>query len=242
MSESKQTEKKKEERKQPSLPEFVRPASEEVPNSVVQLIEHMDEEQILREMKGEFLKNFVYRFTHKGKEIVNLSYAGIREAIRRRGHTKILEWRVEDDGKRYKAVVKMHDLVNNIETLGAASCEKGKPFAFRMAINKAERNAWGKMIPTKLWASLIDEFIKRGERKAKPVVPTTKRDIMFAVAPAKEGEDLRFVELADSWEIYCVHFLEPDAWQAVNDSLKERFGAEWISIGTDSHWLIKKKR
>lgn len=209
---------------------------------MVQLIERMDEDQILREMKGDFLKNFVYRFTHKGREIVNFSYAGIREAIRRRGHTKILEWRVEDDGKRYKAVVKMHDLVNNIETLGAATCEKERPFAFRMAINKAERNAWGKMIPTKLWASLIDEFIKRGEeRKVKPGGPT-REEIMFAVAPAKEGQDLRIVELADSWEVYPVHYIEPKAFRAIHDSLKERFGAEYISAGPDTRWLIKKKR
>ena len=237
MSESKPEEKKE----QPSESETVVAGErhEEVPASVVQLIERMDEEQILREMKGEFLKNFVYRFEHKGREIVNLSYAGIREAIRRRGHTKILEWRVEDDGKLYKAVVKMHDLVNNIETLGAATCEKDRPFAFRMAINKAERNAWGKMIPTKLWASLIDEFIKRKERKVKPGGPT-REELMFAVAPAKEGEDLRFVELADSWEVYPVHYIEPETWRLIHESLKERFGAEYISAGPDTRWVIKK--
>jgi len=237
------TESKSEQKKdKPNKPETVVASekTEEVPASVVQLIERMDEEQILREMKGEYLRNFVYRFEHEGKDVVNLSYAGIREAIRRRGHTRILEWRVEDDGTRYKAVVKMHDLVNNVETLGAATCEKDRPFAFTIAVNKAERNAWGKMLPTKLIASLIDEFLKT--REAKQAGGPTKEELMFAVAPAKEGSDLRFMELADSWEIIPMHYLGEEPWRAINNSLKERFGSEWISAGADSHWLIKKKR
>lgn len=144
-----------------------------VPPEFFQLSERQDETQILAEMRGELLDAFVYRINLRGREIVNLSYAGIREAVRRRGGVEILEYKVEDVEDEFRALVKARDHVNQIDTLGASTCKKTAPFAYTIALNKAERNALRKLIPEKLLALLIQEYQKsHPQRILKPEAPT----------------------------------------------------------------------
>jgi hypothetical protein len=130
------------------------------PPEFFRLSELQDEKQIIEEMRGEYVSSFVYRFTAGGKEIVNLSYAGVKEAIRRRGGVDIVDWKIEDVDDEYRVVVKARDRVNMIECLGAATCKKSAPFAWVLAVNKAERNALRKMIPEKLIVILVKEYQK----------------------------------------------------------------------------------
>jgi len=216
-----------------------------LPKEIYEYIERMDEDQIIRAMKGELLRSYVYSFEVQGRKVTGLTYAGVRQAIRSRGHTMIIPCpccnkaaHIDEDGKLYKALVRMRDLVNNIEVIGAAVCAKELPFAYTIAVNKAERNAMRKILPEKIVVQLIEEYLR--QLKVKPAGPT-KEELMFAVAPAKEGEDLRFVELADSWEVYPLRYFEREEWRRIHESLAERFDAEWLSAGADSHWLIKKR-
>ena len=120
-------------------------------------------------MRGELLDQFVYRMNLRGHEIVNLSYAGIREAIRRRGGVEIMEFHVEDIDDEFRALVKCRDHVNQVDVVGASTCKKSLPFAYTVALNKAERNAFRKLIPEKLLALLIQEYQKsHPQRILKP--------------------------------------------------------------------------
>jgi len=139
----------------------------DVPVQVFQQMDRLDENQILAEMRGELIEEFVYSIQLGGKEVTNLSYAGVKEAIRRRGQVEQLEVRGFEDEKEYHALVRLRDLTSRVDVLGAASAEKNKPFAYVLAFNKAERNAFAKLIPAKLIAALIHEYTER--MKPKPV-------------------------------------------------------------------------
>jgi hypothetical protein len=123
-----------------------------------QAMDVADEGQILAEMKGEnFLPEFVYQFQQGGRTITSLSYTGIKEAIRRRGNYTIVDYKIEETADKYRAIVKIHDNEKRIDALGASEADKSKPFAYVLALNKAERNAYAKLIPAKYFAELIAE-------------------------------------------------------------------------------------
>ena len=63
------------------------------------------------------------------------------------------------------ALVKVRDRENRIDVLGASSAEKSKPFSYTLAVNKAERNAFAKLIPAKWFAVLIEEYLQRKQSK-----------------------------------------------------------------------------
>jgi len=141
----------------------------ELPVKVFQDLEKRDEDQILAEMRGEILEDLVYDITIQSRRVTNLSYAGIKEAIRRRGHVEILEYRTEETDKEVRAILRVRDLDNRIDVLGASSAAKDKPFGYTLAVNKAERNAFAKLIPARWLAVLIDEYlIRRREEEAGP--------------------------------------------------------------------------
>src|SRR5208337_3198621 len=154
------------------------PETKQLPTETFQEMDRRDEGQILAEMRGEQLAEYVYSTRIEGRQVTNLSYLGVKEAIRRRGHVEILEIRTEQDDKEFRAIVRVRDQDNQIDVLGASTCEKTKPFAWTLAVNKAERNAWMKLIPSKWIAALISEWISRqgGSNATTTVVTSRSRD------------------------------------------------------------------
>lgn len=132
-------------------------------------LDHRDEQQILQEMEGEtILGEMVYHATIQGKTVTALSYAGVKEAVRQRGRVEILSCEVTETEKEYRALVRVRDHRNRIDFLGASTADKSLPFAWVLAVNKAERNAFAKLIPAKLLASLVDAYLKRQSHKDDP--------------------------------------------------------------------------
>lgn len=182
-----------------------KPQASSLPVTAFQAMDHRDEDQILAEMRGEILKDMVYSYKLGEETVTNLSYAGVKEAIRRRGHFEILEVRTEETPEEIRALVKIRDKENNIEVLGASSAEKSKPFAYTLAVNKAERNAFAKLIPVKWYATLIDEYLK--QMQTGPVV------IDVEAAPVQRTEDeayavpitVQTMELAGLTQTLLVH-------------------------------------
>ncbi len=126
----------------------------------------------MQELQGELIDSYVYRFQYHGKEVVGLSYAGVKEAIRRRGGVEILDFAVTESETEYRAIVKVRDHIKRIDVVGAATMKKSEPFAYTIVINKAERNAWRKLLPEGLMARVIREFQKRKkQRTVEEVTP-----------------------------------------------------------------------
>jgi len=156
----------------------------QLPVEVFQTMERRDENQILAEMRGEFLEELVYDIEIGGRRVTNLSYAGVKEATRRRGNIEILEVRTEESDNEIRALVRVRDHDNRIDVLGASAAEKSKPFAYTLAVNKAERNAFAKLIPAKWYAVLIDEWLQRhGHKPAQPQPTTPVRKTAETVVP-----------------------------------------------------------
>jgi hypothetical protein len=141
---------------------------QQLPVEVFHEMERRDESQILAEMRGELIEDLVYSVDIQGRRVTNLSYAGVKEAIRRRGNLEILEVRTEETSDEIRALVRVRDHENRIDVLGASSAEKKKPFAYTLAVNKAERNAFAKLIPARWYAVLIDEYLERMKGKVPP--------------------------------------------------------------------------
>jgi hypothetical protein len=216
--------------------------------SPYQLMEAKDEDQILAEMKGEFLSQFVYSFRQGNRDITNLSYVGIKEAIRRRGHYQIIEQIISEANGKIRALIKVHDLVNDIDVLGASEAEADKPFAYVLAINKAERNAFAKVIPAKLIAEMIAEKLGKTPKEAERS-PKTPKD----VTPEKESEQVPVSYQLNSWikpEVYAnldisevggnivlkpKERLEGADFKAVC-AAAEHFNGKWVSV--DGVWVI----
>jgi hypothetical protein len=149
---------------------------------IFQVLDHRDENQILAEMRGEILEDLVYDVTIQGKRVTNLSYAGVKEAIRHRGNVEILDVHIEETDKEIRVTIKMRDLQNRIDVIGASSVEKEKPFAYILAVNKAERNAFAKLIPAKWLATLIDDY------RTKKTQVQTQSKIPENVTPTPQKE------------------------------------------------------
>jgi hypothetical protein len=217
-------------------------------------METKDEEQILSEMKGEFLQNYVYSFTQGNRTITNLSYIGIKEAIRRRGHYQIIEQTITEVGGKIRALVKVHDLINDIDVLGASEAEADKQFSFVLAVNKAERNAFAKVIPAKLIAEMIAE--KLGKKTETPKEVERSQKMPKDVTPEQlkqEGEQVPVSYQLNSWikpDLYAnltideqgsdiilkpkERFEAPD-FKAICAAV-EHFKGKWVSV--DGVWVI----
>jgi hypothetical protein len=138
----------------------------QTPVTVFQAFDKRDEQQILRELQGELLEEYVYTANIQGQTITQLSYPGTKEAARRRGNFEIADWRVDYTSNLVNAVVKIRDFENRCEFLGASSAKIDQPFALTLALNKAERNALNKMLPTKWIAAMFKEFLNRTGTKS----------------------------------------------------------------------------
>lgn len=148
--------------------------TKQLPVEVFQEMDARDENQILAEMRGEQLQEFVYSIDVNGRQVINLSYAGAKEYKRQRGHFQIVDVKTEQDEREIRAWVILRDLRNQDEAIGAAAADKSKPFAWTLCLNKSERNAIMKLIPAKSMAVLIKEWLDRNKPRIIPVEARAK--------------------------------------------------------------------
>ena len=216
--------------------------TEIVKQDAYQVMDVRDEGQILAEMRGEFLEQYVYSFQQAGRAITNLSYVGVKEAIRRRGHVHIIDHKVEEVNGKYRATVLVHDIQNDIDVLGVSEAEVNKPFAYVLAVNKAERNAFMKIIPAKFYAELIKE--KLSPSRVAPVNVTPKPiasdqpkqdQIEQELLQANLLELLVVEKEEDNITIHYKTLLEKEAFKTVC-RIAERFGGKWVS--ENGVWVI----
>ena len=139
-------------------------------------MEKRDEEQIKAELVGKFLDEFVYRFTSGGRDIVGLSWAGVKEAARRLGHIKVIDLKIEDKGDNWIAQCKAIDTLSRFELYGTAMQPKKQKtrdgeqidnFALPKVVSKAQRNAIRSVIPENIIKAMILKYAEEVKQKAK---------------------------------------------------------------------------
>ncbi|MBW2674349.1 MAG: hypothetical protein JRD89_13225, partial [Deltaproteobacteria bacterium] len=131
---------------------------------LILMVEQRDEQQIMQEILGDVLRQYVYRFEVGGRVVTNVSYAGVKEAARRRGNIHVTKIEVDEmkDGQGYLAKAEIYDLANNFKTWGVAVQRKkmrlrdGREveddFCVQKAVSKAIRNGLRACVPEKLIA------------------------------------------------------------------------------------------
>lgn len=147
------------------------------------LMDREDEKQIIAEMRGEILKEYVYSYKDKGRTIEGLSLAGINAVsiymAEMRKPMRALEQHITEDSEFVKAVVKVgrYSVKDDGTEVGLDSAYGAKrqakfyasgkenPFAFEQAISKAERNARKKLIPEKVIVELMKQYKEEGKVK-----------------------------------------------------------------------------
>ena len=150
-------------------------AGEAEPFSVM---ERADEEQILAELMGNFLDEFVYEFEQHGRKVTGLSLAGVRETVRymnKNGIARISisdrEPKVREEDDWIEVWVYAKDELNGGGAWGIKRQIKkyvsGKinEFAMEQALSKAQRNAQRALIPENYVKEMIAKFKGQGKSK-----------------------------------------------------------------------------
>lgn len=135
------------------------------------LMDKRDDEQIISEIQGRVLDEYVYSFPGHHGEVVGLSWAGVKEVARRMGNISIEEIKITETEDTYRVLAKAKDTVRGITMYGVSEVSKTMTlrdgrvvpdtFALQKAVSKAQRNAIRALIPETVIKTMIDEFRRR---------------------------------------------------------------------------------
>jgi len=110
-----------------------------------------DEDQIIDEIKGRMIDEYVYQFDVDIKKngivvgkrtVTGVSYAGIKALVTGRGGYSITTNTIVEVNGIWYAKVIIHDNVKDLDGLGMGECSLGESFARQKAMGKALRNAY----------------------------------------------------------------------------------------------------
>jgi len=146
--------------------------SQEIPYVIM---DRKDEEQILTELQGNVIEEYVYDFEQNGRRITGLSYAGVLHVAQMMGHIHTGEPVIQEMNGGYLAKVQATDVKRNVSIWGVAFQPKNKKlkdgriipdyYAITIAVGKGTRNALRKLIPEKYVIQMINEYRKKRELK-----------------------------------------------------------------------------
>lgn len=170
------------------------------PDDVFEVLDRHDENLILDELKKRATKTLFYDFEQGGKRLIDLSIKGVLECIglmNRTGKCRVavdprsadVRREVIDEKEYIVARVYAIDAVSGFGVYGTArqpmrmTLRNGKeqfdPFAETKALNKAQRNALGMLIPQKIRSAMIAQATGN---------VALAREIAFGVGAAEVAE------------------------------------------------------
>lgn len=148
-------------------------------DNIYEISERKDEIQMADELKGKVVEVYFYQFDQwdqrQGKKVkqTGISYAGVKKVINQMGNVHILteedKW-VEYDERRklWVSKIKVRDVKKNLDSIGIASCKEegyNMEFADRIALSKALRNAWRRLIDEALIVEMGKEWLAKRQKR-----------------------------------------------------------------------------
>jgi len=132
-----------------------------IEKSEFEAMDALDEQQIVSELKGHIIDQYFYEFQQGGRQVVGISYSGIKEVARKlsdQGHPiSVEELQTVEKNEEWIVTAVAVDLKTKEKRWGASQCsklmqlkdgsEKPNPFALQTAMSKAQRNAIRNFIP-----------------------------------------------------------------------------------------------
>jgi hypothetical protein len=197
--------------------------SDVTPVNEFQIMDRADEQQILDELQGHYLTEFVYSFHAGNKDVIGLSWAGIKELAYRYGGIQVESCSIEEKTDFWLVTCKALDIVKKNSRFGVATQNKMMKrrdgssevdeFALQKATSKAQRNAIRALMPEIAVKQYIDKFM--AEKQGKPTTPfkrvePTEKQVPKDVTPEQpkaEDEQVPVSYQLNSWikpEIYAL--------------------------------------
>lgn len=132
-----------------------------IEKSEYEVMDALDEQQIVSELKGHVIEQYFYEFPQGGRQVVGISWAGIKYIARKlsdQGHgISIEDLKINEKADYYEVIAVSMDVNTKEKRYGAAqqaktmllkdNTIKDDPFALQKAISKAQRNAIRNFIP-----------------------------------------------------------------------------------------------
>lgn len=148
---------------------------------LLEAMELADERQIAEEIKGRVIEQFVYRFEIGGREVVGLSYAGVKQVARemaKRGEPITIEDLVKEESDTHWTVTaKAVNLATQEHRFGVARQSKVQTFrngstkeddySLTKCVSKAQRNGLRAFLPEEVIVELIKEWQKKREDRER---------------------------------------------------------------------------
>lgn len=142
-------------------------------NQAFDLINERDNTQVMTELQGGFLKEFVYSFPTKEGNVVGLSWAGVKEVARQMGNISVEDCTISETPETYRVLCKAKDITRNVTMYGIAEQAKMMTLksgdkvvdlhALSKAMSRAQRNSIRSLIPEIWIKNMIEEYMKNGK-------------------------------------------------------------------------------
>lgn len=129
-----------------------------------------DDEQVIAEIQGRYLSEFVYNFKTKQGEVTGLSWAGTKEIARMQGNISIDDINISETEKTYRVLAQARDTARNVTMFGVAEQSKMLKLktgmgvedlhALSKCVSRSQRNAIRGLIPEMFIKEMITQFSK----------------------------------------------------------------------------------
>lgn len=167
-------------------------------------VEAKDEAQVMAELAGETLTEYVYEIFDKKKKRLGakLSWVGTKEVARSIGNIALDEPDVKDGDGYIRIVVKATDWKHNFSCFGGCHQllrqkvkieddqgnvtgyeEQDDPYYFTKALSKAQRNALQAVMPTTTITHFINRFLMASGKEPLKRLPAPKARLPRPASP-----------------------------------------------------------
>lgn len=130
-----------------------------------------DDEQVLAEMQGKYLDELVYSFQTGNRNVIGLSWAGVKETVRSAGNIEIENVDIQETPDRFRILAKGRDTARHVTMFGIAEQSKkmklkddtfiDDPHALSKCLSRAQRNALRSLIPEMVIKTTIDTYLQK---------------------------------------------------------------------------------
>jgi len=137
-------------------------------NEAYDLINQKDDQQVLQELQGGFIDEYIYSFPTSQGRVTGLSWAGVKEVARTMGNISIEDLQVNENENSFQVKAKAKDINRNVTMFGVTEQSKtittrdGQELpdmhALSKCVSRAQRNAIRGLIPETFIKQMIEQY------------------------------------------------------------------------------------
>lgn len=141
-------------------------------NEAYDLINQRDDQQVLQELQGGFIDEYIYSFPTSQGKVTGLSWAGVKEVARQMGNISIEDLQVNEKDNSFQVKAKAKDVTRNVTMYGVTEqnkmlirkdgSEEPDMHALSKCVSRAQRNAIRGLIPETFIKQMIEQYQNNG--------------------------------------------------------------------------------